>query len=147
MVWGCFSRNGPGPLIQIKETMDRFVYRDILQNHMLPFANEKMPTEWSFQHDNDPKHSSKLIKTFLTEQNVNVIKWPSQSPDLNPIEHLWHYVKRQLGSHSFTNKTELMQTITKIWSKIPAEFCARLIESMARRCHAVIEFKGYPTSY
>jgi len=41
MVWDCFSRNGPGPLIQIKETMDRFVYRDILQNYMLPFANQK----------------------------------------------------------------------------------------------------------
>ncbi|CAK9801639.1 Transposable element Tcb1 transposase [Anthophora quadrimaculata] len=147
MVWGCFSRNGLGPLIQIKETMDRFVYRDILQNHMLPFANEKMLSGWSFQHDNDPKHSSKLVKTFLAEQNVNVIKWPSQSPDLNPIEHLWDYVGRQLGSHSFTNKAELMEKLTKIWSEIPAEFCVRLIESMPRRCHAVLKSKGYPTSY
>jgi len=57
------------------------VYRVILQNHMLPFANEKICKEWSFQHDNDSKHSPKLIKTFLTEQNVNVIKWPTQSPE------------------------------------------------------------------
>lgn len=69
MVRGCFSRNSPGPLIQIEETMDRFAYRGILQNHMLPFANEKMPTEWSFQHDNNSKHSSQLMKTFLMEQN------------------------------------------------------------------------------
>ncbi|KAK2578395.1 hypothetical protein KPH14_011600 [Odynerus spinipes] len=147
MVWGCFSRNGPGPIIQIKQIMDRFVYREILQNHMLTFANEQMPIEWLFQHDNDPKHSSKLIKNFVTEENINVVKWPSQSPDLNPIEHMWSYIKRQLGSHSYTNTTELMEQIEKIWSEIPVEFCLRLIASMPRRCHAVIKSKGYPTSY
>ncbi|EGI59560.1 Transposable element Tcb2 transposase, partial [Acromyrmex echinatior] len=91
-----------------------FVYRDILQNHMLPFGNEKMPSDWSFQYDNEPKYSSKLIKIFLTEQNVNIIKWPSQLPDLNPIEHLWDYIGSQLRSHSFINKAELMETITKM---------------------------------
>ena len=50
---------------------------------MLPFAKEKMPSEWLFQPDNDPKHSSKLIKTFFKEQNINIIMWPSQSPDSN----------------------------------------------------------------
>lgn len=61
---------------------------------MLPFPNEEMSIEQSFQHDNDPKHSSKLIKAFLMEQNVNVIKWPSQSLNFNPIAHLWEYVGR-----------------------------------------------------
>jgi elongation factor P--beta-lysine ligase len=93
MVWGSSSRNGPGLLIEIKEAMDRFVYRDILQTHMLRFTNEKMRIECSFQYDNDLKHLLKLIKIFLLEQNVNIInvniyKWPSKSPGLNPIEHL-----------------------------------------------------------
>lgn len=57
-------------LIQISDTMDKIVYPDILQNHMLPFANKKISTEWPFQNDNELKYSSKLIKTFLIEQNI-----------------------------------------------------------------------------
>jgi hypothetical protein len=92
--------------------MYRFMYRDILQNHMLLFSDEKVSIEWSFQHEN----CSKVIEAFLIEQNINVIKWPSQTPDLSPIEHLWNYVRRQLESRSFTNKAELMREITKIWT-------------------------------
>ena len=60
MVWGCFSRSGTGPLVRIEGVMDRFVYKDILQTHMLPFAEEEMPLHWLLQQDNDPKHTSKL---------------------------------------------------------------------------------------
>jgi hypothetical protein len=64
---GCFLGNYPGPLIQIRETIYRFMYRDILQNHIVLFSNEKVLIELSFQHDNDSKHCSKLIVEFVTK--------------------------------------------------------------------------------
>jgi len=115
-----------------------------------------MPSEWSFQYDNDPKDIinleecmgySKLIKTFLTEQNVNVIKWPSQSPDLNPIEHLWDYVKRQLGSHSFTNKTELMQKNHKNMVRNTGRILCSINRINATQISCSPQIQGYPTSY
>ena len=67
MVWGCFSDYGVGPLVKINGIMDHFAYRDILANHMVPYVDENLPLTWTFQHDNDPKHSSKLIKDFEVE--------------------------------------------------------------------------------
>lgn len=58
MVWECFSRNGVGPFVQIKDTMGRFVYKDICEKHMLPYMRRNMPCGWLFQHDNDLKHTS-----------------------------------------------------------------------------------------
>lgn len=65
MVWAYFWRNGSGTLMKIKETMKSLLYRDILQTYTLSFVNERMPTKCSFQHENDSKHSSKLIKTKI----------------------------------------------------------------------------------
>ena len=56
MVWGCFSGSGTGPLHKIEGIMDRFMYKDILEQVMLPHAEWNMPLSWIFQHDNDPKH-------------------------------------------------------------------------------------------
>ena len=72
IVWGCFSGiSGLGPLFQINSIMDCFVYRDILEKQMVPFANDNMPLRWQFQQNNDPKHTSKLINTwFNTNQTV-----------------------------------------------------------------------------
>lgn len=107
IAWDCFSRNDSGTLIQMKETMDGFEYCNILLSRMLPFTNEKMP-QWSFRRDSEPKRPTELIKTFLLEQNVNMIKRPSQSSDLSRIEHLWDHVRRPLGAQSSTNKGELI---------------------------------------
>ncbi|KAI8431572.1 hypothetical protein MSG28_016062 [Choristoneura fumiferana] len=68
--------------------MDQFQYKNILEETMLPYAEGVLPVIWTFQHDNDPKHT-------LTSQSVSVLDWPANSPDLNPIEHLWCEVKKK----------------------------------------------------
>jgi hypothetical protein len=85
MLWGCFSYHGVGPLQFIDGNMDRFHYRDILNRVMLPYAEWNMPLRFVFQHDNDPKHASLLVREWLQENLIRVMMWPSQSPDLNPI--------------------------------------------------------------
>ena len=59
VIWACFSYYGVGSIHWIKTIMDQHVYVDILQNVMLPYAEDEMPFIWVFQPDNEPKHTSK----------------------------------------------------------------------------------------
>lgn len=147
MVWGCFSLNGIGPLHEISETMDRYIYKNILESVMLPFAEEKMPTGWIFQQDNDPKHTSKVVKTWFQDKKVDVLKWPAQSPDLNPIENLWDMVDRKIKRDQAPNKRTFFFQIKQAWESISNKQIEKLIDSMPRRCSAVLKNNGYATKY
>ncbi|CAH2099189.1 unnamed protein product [Euphydryas editha] len=146
-VWGAFSANGIGPLVEIHGNMDAVMYKDILQNHMLPFSKKNLPRGWVFQHDNDPKHASRHVKNFIQSQKVRLLDWPSQSPDLNPIEHLWQDLKLRVGTKNYANKTELWSHLQREWKELPEDRILQLIESMPRRCAAVIAAKGMATKY
>lgn len=147
MVWGCFSYNGVGPIYKINGIMDQHIYVDILNNVMLPYANEDMPLKWVFQQDNDPKHTSHKAKEWFQVNGVEVMEWPAQSPDLNPIENLWGDVKKAVSTANPTNAQQLWEATQQGWYAIPAEKCQCLVDSMHRRCEAVISNKGFATKY
>ena len=77
------------------------------------------------------------------------MEWPTQSPDLNPIEHLWFHLKKQLSDHKtpLSRILELWERVEKEWEEIKPEECQNLIESMPRRNQAVIRAKGGYTKY
>lgn len=123
------------------------IYRKILSANMLPYAQEKLAEDWIFQDDNDPKHNSNLVKKWISDKNVTRIKWPSQSPDLNPIEHLWEELDRRVWTRTFSKTAEKMKVPREEWSKISIDVLINLVDSMPRRCQAVIKSKGYSTKY
>lgn len=147
MVWGCFSGQGCGPLHQVSGIMDRFGYKNILETVMLPYAEEEMPLVWTFQHDNDQKHTSKCVKEFLEVKKVEMLDWPAQSPDLNPIENLWGILKRRVRGQRFSSTKALFEALKTEWESIPMKTINSLITLMPKRCEAVIKNNGYWTKY
>ncbi len=104
-----------------------------------------------FQQDNAPCHKAQIISDWFLEHDneFTLLKWPPQSPDLNPTEHLWDVVEREIRFTDVqpTNLQQLHDAIISIWTKISEECFQHLLESMPRRIKAVLKEKVGPTRY
>ena len=118
-------------------------YVSILEDNLLPSMEESgfSVEDVIFQQDDDPKHTSNKATKWFEDNDINVLDWAPQSPDINPIEHLWQHIKWQLGEYSTMPKG-----VWEIWERV-AEVSQNLIESMPRRLEAVIKAKGGHTKY
>uniref|UniRef100_A0A8R1E2R5 DDE_3 domain-containing protein n=1 Tax=Caenorhabditis japonica TaxID=281687 RepID=A0A8R1E2R5_CAEJA len=147
MVWGCFSETAMGPLRRVNGIMDRYQYEDILENTMRPWALRNIGRAFVFQQDNDPKHTSLHVRSWFQRRRVVVLDWPRQSPDLNPIEHLWEELERQLAGVRASNAGQKFAQLEAAWKAMPLSVVHALLDSMPRRCQAVIDAKGFATKY
>jgi hypothetical protein len=90
MIWGCMMAQRPGFMCRLTGTIDQYVYKSILEDELartIEWYNLD-PSQVIFQQDNDPKHRARSVQEWLETQEFQVLDWPAQSPDLNPIEHI-----------------------------------------------------------
>ena len=124
-MWAGISLQGPTKICIFDGVMDAELYVNILQSTLLPFL-EKLPRGHRFMQDNDPKHTSRLARSFFEGNNVNWWKTAPESPDLSPIENLWHelkeYIRREAKPRT---KEELIQGIKDFWKTVNKDKCTR----------------------
>jgi len=148
MLWGSMAYSGVGNFEFIEGIMTKEVYLAILKRNLRDSARKlSLGRQFVFQEDNDPKHTSKLVQSYIKKERITRLDWPPFSPDLNPIEHLWDVLGREVRKVSISSKQQLKDRLTHVWSNLKDDVTKNLVNSMPRRLQAVIEAKGGPTKY
>ncbi len=152
MVWGLFSWHTLGLLVPIEHCLNPTAYLSIVTDHVHPFMTTMYPSsEGHFQQANTPCHKAQIISGWFLEHDneFTLLKWPPQSPDLNPIKHLWDVVEREICILDVqpTNPQQLCDAITSIWTKISEKCFQHHVESMPQRIKPVLKANGGPTRY
>jgi len=153
MVWGAISAKGVGPLYRIDQieegemTLNGERYLKLLQRMLLQYYPGLKAQKFSFQQDNAPAHRYGKVQEWFEYKQINHMKWPPQSPDLNLIECVWNEIKYRIKGETFSNKDELWRRLKKEWNKIDRDFIKDLYESMERRIWGVVDSNGGNTKY
>ena len=152
MVWGCFNgKVGRGGLYFLPKnvTMNGPRYKVVLEEHLVPWM-ERHNCTW-FLQDGAPCHKSKVVMDSLNQlkDKFQVMDWPGNSPDLNPIENCWSFMKLKLkDDRAITSLPKLIEAIKMMWVRdLPQSYFKELAHSMPRRIKSVLENKGYMTKY
>ena len=126
-----------GDIVKITEKLTGEKYKNILHNHTVPSGRHLIGDYFIIQQDNDPKHTCKLVENYssnLEEEGVlQAMPWPSQSPDLNIIEHVWDYLDRKKIERLTKNVNELWNVLKEEWYNIPITFFENLYKSINKR--------------
>lgn len=150
-VWGCLTSQGVGFLCSLKEGLDAETYLTILKEELQDTMKYYLcpPNSWIFQQDGASVHTAKVVRSWFAQQKIELLPWPAQSPDLNPIENLWGEVKRRIQDNhpEIDSKETLWEALQTEWEATPKELCHNLVHTMKDRLEAVILAKGGSTKY
>ena len=143
LVWGGIMGGNKTRLIVINGNINAQTYiNDVLAVEALPFILFHGPNV-SYMHDNARPHSAAITRQFLATNNINVLDWPANSPDLNPIEQVWDELGRRVRrNHAIHTVNDLAAALQAEWAKLPATFIQLDVESMPRRITTCIEQNG-----
>jgi transposase len=88
------------------------------------------------------------LPQIILQLHIHLIKWPGNSPDLNPIENVWAWIKHQLKEDHPTKIQEVQQEITRLWVLTMDDSpYKKLVESMLNRLQEVVSREGNTTHY
>ena len=134
-MWAGISKKGATAACIFEGIMTAPVYCDILERTFLPFIQEKFPppNSYRFMQDNDPKHTSHVAKEVFASKNINWWCTPLESPDMNPIETLWHELKEYIRYNvNPTNINQLVEGIFQFWDAVDAHKCCKYIDHLKK---------------
>ena len=149
-VWAAISKRGASPILTFTGIMEKVYYSDsIIKDTLVPFVRLAFPDQHRFMQDNDPKHTSLLGRETMEASKINWWRTPPESPDLNPIENMWHELKFHLRTRvKPRSKDELIAGISEFWKTIVTpEKCRKYIGHIQNVLPVVVERNGKASGF
>ena len=115
------------------------------KNKLLP-SMASLRSKYMFQDKATP-HTSKMTTLYLKESRIQTVTLPGSSPDINPIENCFSFVKSKLEKEDTSNLPKLRSCIRSKWNKLDRKYLEKLCLSMPRRLRDVLKRKGGMTKY
>ena len=135
-LWSCFSSKGFGALYFFTGILNSEKMIQIYKKALLPSARKlgfDDTSDWMLQEDNDPKQLSNACINWKVQKNIQRLPWPSNSPDLAPIENLWSILKIKIAEKEPSTIKECITIIKKLWKKFDKNLARKLTNSMIDR--------------
>ena len=125
----CWGGPSPNAKLGVKSKWNQTGYQSILQHHAIPSGTQLVDQGFLLMRDNDPKHTSKLCQRYIKgkeEQHaLQLMFWPVQSADLNPIELVWDVLDRKVRAKQATNAAHLGQLLRESWAELSSVFVGK----------------------
>ena len=123
---GCITSKGVGKILRVSNKINADEYIGTLTNGLIETytARNNRPSKHIFQQDNASCHTAAKTINWFRTNNIPTMKWPANSPDMNPIENLWSYLNKAVRARkqSFSSADVLWEIIEEEWYKIPIEY-------------------------
>ena len=151
MIWAALLPDGTLHISRIPKSCTKEWYHNLLENEVFPLLNEKFPMGYLFQQDNAPCHTAKVIKQLFQSRETDVLPWPPYSPDLSPIENIFHMLKNLVYDGSqFVTKAALWNRIQEVVEYVNTrkkDTLKDLHNQLAKRGLKIIFYRGFKLKY
>lgn len=153
MLWGAIAYNMPDPLIRIPPNCRKAsdYINIVLEGPLQCFYREmKVAQGGTFiVEDGAPVHTAKVTREWHKNHEMKVLFHPSNTPDLNPIENVWSYLKNVVNDRPVRPKNidEAEAALFEEWGKIDLIYINTVIESMPKQVQKILKANGNSIKY